>query len=133
MADKEQGLTGIREDIRGFVGSRPGPVMDRTHSGRSRIKMILACGPNNEKAGKLTTWRYCVGYDKCVDNLSNVKIGDLVHASGWLITEYQVDEYYKPLYDEKDRKLKREVLVLYKAEIKQYEKRPETQPVLINA
>ena len=130
--EKEKGLTGIREDARGFVGNRPLPVLDRTMNGRSRIAFIMACGKNDERSGKFPIWRYCVGYDKISDNLANLKVGDLVKVSGWLTKEYQLDEYYKPVLDINGNKQYREVMVLYKAEIHAYEKKPALQPALIN-
>lgn len=131
--DKEKGLTGIREDARGFVGSRPLPLKDKTTKGRARIKFIIACGKNDENTGKLPTWRFCVGYDKVTDDLDKVKVGDLVKVSGWLTTEFLLDEYYKPVYDNWDHHRTRECLVLYKAEIVDYQKKPEVQPALMNS
>lgn len=129
---KEKGLTGIREDARGFVGSRPAPEYDRTKNGRPRIKFCIACGKTNEDDGKYPTWRYCIGYDKVAEILKDIKVGNLVKVSGWVSTESQVDEYYKPVLDEFDRPKKREVLILYKAEVAQYDKKPELQPSLIS-
>jgi len=129
---KEKGLTGIREDARGFVGSRPAPKVDSTLNGRSRIAFCIACGKNNEKAGKFPTWRYCVGYDQVAKDLSKLKVGDLVKVNGWMITEWQTDEYYKPVLDDKGKIRTREILVLYKAEIYQREKQPALQPALIS-
>jgi len=129
---KEKGLTGIREDARGFVGSRPPPEYDRTKKGRPRIKFCIACGKTDEESGKYPTWRFCIGYERIAEILKGVKVGNLVRVSGWVATEALLDEYYKPVLDEFDRPQKREVLIVYKAEIMQYDKKPELQPSLIS-
>lgn len=128
----EKGLTGIREFARGFVGSKPAPVFDQTKAGRKRVKFIIACGMTNENMGKFPTWRFCVGYDDIATKyLAGLKVGDLVHVHGWLSTEWLTDEYYKPVRDERENIVKREYLIVFKAEIKQHEKSKPLQPELV--
>lgn len=128
---KEKGLTGIIENVRGFVGNRPMPLFDITTKGKSRIKFIMACTQEDERHNRLTLWRYCVGYDKTAEKIKDIKPGDRVRAMGSLIREYALDEYYKPQLDSNGNRIIREVLLLYKAELADYEKKPEIQPALI--
>lgn len=130
----EKGLTGIREDIRGFVGSKPAPKRDQTIKGRPRIKFCLASGKTDENAGKFPVWRFCIGYDKVYDDLKGLHVGSLVKASGWLVREWVVDEYYKPVINSNTGNYEtREYLMLYKAEICDHQKKPALQPELITA
>lgn len=126
-----KGLTGIREEARGFVGSKPPPIYDSTKNDRPRIRFNIACGQNKEEAGKYTTWRYCIGYDAVAQILKNLQIGDLVKVSGWITTECLKDDYYKPITDSDGRTKTREFLVLFRAEITEYRKQHELQPPLL--
>lgn len=127
----EPGLTEIKETARGFVGNRPPPKFDRTMRGnRPRVVFCIACGKPDEAKNKLVTWRYCVGYDKVAAAMAGLKVGDWVRVMGWLSTEAVTDNYYRPIVENGVTK-KREVLVLFQAEILKYQKRPELQPALI--
>lgn len=127
----EKGLTGIREDARGFVGNRPAPKYDTTRVGRSRIKFCIACGQSNESVGKYPTWRFCVAYAGIADYLKDLRVGNLVKVSGWVSTEILKDELNQPVLNEKDRTKTKEHLIVYKAEIVDYKRQPELQPTLI--
>ena len=129
-----KGLTGIREDARGFVGSKPPPIHDTTtKNNRTRIRFNIACGRNQEELGKFTTWRQCVAYSAVADILKALRVGDLVKVSGWVTTECVRDEYYKPVQDSEGRTKQREYLIVYKAEIIEREKTPHLQPSLMGA
>lgn len=128
---KEKGLSGIHETARGFVGSRPAPKFDSTRQGKSRIRFCIACGQNDEQQGKFPTWRFCVGYGAVVDKLRGLRVGNLVKASGWVSTEWETDEYSNPVQNERGVTRTRETLILYDAEVVEYEKKPELQPALI--
>lgn len=131
MADK--GLTGIQETARGFVGSKPAPIFDETRKGRKRVRFIIACGKTNEECGKFPTWRFCVGYDDiATKHLKGLKVGELVKVWGWLSTEWLTDEYFKPVRDDNENVIKRDFLILFKAEILPHAKKPELQPALIS-
>ena len=127
----EKGLTGIREDARGFVGSHPQPKMDYTKQGRARLRFSIACGRSNKQNGKYPTWRFCIAYGEVAESLKELKTGDLIKVSGWVSTEWQIDEYYKPVVDDRGVIQIREFLILYKAEITEYQKEPELQPELL--
>ena len=128
---KEKGLTGIHEVARGFVGRTPVPKLDTTKNGRSRIRFTIACGQNNESSGKFPTWRYCIAYGQVAEQLSNLKTGMLVKCIGWLSTEAMLDEYYRPITDDKGLPQRKEHLILHEAEIIEYDKKPELQRALI--
>lgn len=116
MSDTVKGLTGIREEARGFVGRR-GLKYDETSKGRPRIRFDIACGKSDEENGQYTTWRHCVGYDRVAELLKDIKQGYLVKCQGWVKTEAVLDEYYKPVIDEKGIAVKREYLILFAATI----------------
>lgn len=112
---EKQGLTGIKEDARGFVGRQP--VYDKTaSSGKSRIRFDIGCGKPDPDNCKYSTWRHCVAYGDKADSLRGLIVGDLVHVWGWVTTEAIRDDYMRPII--KDGKVeKAEYLILYKAEI----------------
>jgi len=128
---EEKGLTGIREDARGFVGSYPQPKVDYTKSNRARIKFSIACGRSDKGNGKYPTWRFCVAYSEIAESLRTLRVGNLVRVSGWVSTEWQIDEYYKPVVDERGVIQTKEFLIVYKAEVVEYQKEPELQPELL--
>lgn len=95
---EQQGLTGIKEEARGFVGRR-GLKYDETKKGRSRMKFDIASGISDYTNNKYPTWRHCVAYDALADKLKDIKPGDLVKVAGYIVTEAILDEYYKPKKD----------------------------------
>lgn len=125
----DEGLTGIREDARGFVGGKP--ILDNTRNNRDRIRFDIGCGKNETEKGRFTTWRHCVAYDKVADDLKLLAVGNLVKVSGWVRTECLRDDYYKPVLDADGRTKQKEYLILYKAEITVHERTPEIQPSLM--
>lgn len=128
---KEKGITGIQEIVRGFVRSSPEPHFDTTkNKGRPRVRFAVTIGKHNEDAGLYATTRYCVGYDQVAKTLSGLKPNDLVKLYGWVKTEAVLDDYYRPLRDGHGYVITREYLILYKAEIRQFERKPELQPAL---
>lgn len=129
----QKSLTWIQETACGFVGNRPLPEYGKTTAGKSRVVFIIACNKQDEARNKLTIWRLCVAYGDLAEQIKDVKVGDLVKAQGSLYKEYKLDDYYKPLLDEHNNKIPIETLVLYKAEIRNYEKRQVLQPALIGS
>jgi len=103
MGKSKVGLSGIREQAQGFVGSWV--KKDETQGHVKRIRFDLGCGKPDENRGKLVTWRHCIAYGKVADKLNEIKQGDLVNVTGWVTTERtsHVDE---PL-------TKKEYLVLF--------------------
>lgn len=128
---KEKGLTGIHEVARGFVGRTPYPKLETAKNGRPKIKFTIACGVREEESGKYPTWRYCIAYGDIAVKLKELKTGMLIKCIGWVSTQAMLDDYYKPVKDDKGMPVKKEYLILHEAEIKEYEKKPELQLALI--
>ena len=113
MAAK-QGLTGLQENGRGYLGYNP--IKDTTKRGRQRIRFQAACGERKPEFNKYPTWRYCVGYDEVVEVLERAVKGSYVKFSGWLATEAVLDDKNQPVMVDGQVQL-RETLVLYNAEL----------------
>lgn len=129
MADKV--LSGITEKAKGFVGSRPRPIFDQTQNKRARVVFSLGCGVPDQNHGKYPTWRRCVGYGEIADSLFGVKVGDFVHASGWLQTEALRDQSNMIQKDINGYPITRDTLILENAYIEKYARKEKVQPELI--
>ena len=125
---EQKGLTELIEVGRGFVGNSPLPSFDKTTKGRQRVKFCAAFGKRDKEKRKYPKWRYCVGYDKIVDNLRELKSGDYVKVKGWLEVEEQTDEFYRPVIGEDGVAKTREVLILISAKKLMHEKQSDMQP-----
>jgi len=122
MSDK--GLTGIREEARGFVGRKP--LFDFTKKGRARIRFDIYCGENNIEAGEYSTLRHCVAYGEQAENLKLLDKGSLVKCVGWITSEHLRDENNNiVIYNGTSKIIER--LILYKGEVQSYEKSDGTQ------
>lgn len=119
---ESKGLTGINEIARGFVGGKV--KFGTTINGRPKIYFDIACGITDESTGHYPTWRHCVLYDNNALELKGLKPGNLVRVSGWVTTEYMLDEHYKPIVDvNTGLPIKMERLICYKGEILNYVKK----------
>lgn len=127
---KQPGLSEIHENARGFVG-KAGIILDKTKSGRDRVRFDLCCGDTKPELNKYPIWRYCVGYGvELVGAIQGARRGSWLRVSGWLSGEGEWTNDDTPV--ENDGRLRiRETLVLYKAELLAVDQ-VERQLALIN-
>ena len=118
----DNGLTGIKEQARGFVGRR-GLKRDKTKGGRARVRFDLGCGITDIPANKYPTWRHCVAYGKLTDKLSGLRPGLLIGVDGFVVTEGMLDEYYQPVKDGQSSPVTREQLICQSVTLIDYTKK----------
>lgn len=82
---EHKGLTGIDENIRGFVGGKE-IVRDKTLGGRSRIFFDLCAGVEKLQDGKFPTWRHIIVYGQAADDLKDIIKGCYVEVVGFVQT-----------------------------------------------
>ena len=87
---ENKGLTGIEENIRGFVGAKA-IIRDKTLGGRSRIFFDLCSGIENLRAGVYPTWRHVICYGQAADNLAKITKGCYVEVIGFVQTSVMKD------------------------------------------
>lgn len=117
-----KGLTGIEETARGFVGKTV--RYDKTLQGRPRLRFDIACGEADEPNGKYATWRHCFFYGDHATNLKDIKTGDLVKVSGWVVTEAILNDYSQIIMDKEGFPVKMEKLICFKGEKLEHERKP---------
>lgn len=117
-----QGLTGIKEQARGFVGRR-GLKHDKTRAGRERVRFDIGCGITDIPHNKYPTWRHCVAYGKLAGKLLGLKPGLLVGVEGFVVTEGLLDEYYQPVINSQKEPVVREQLICQSVVLIDYAKK----------
>lgn len=91
-------ITHVEENIVGFVGSSLRIDNKPTSANRPRIKFDIFKGNDDLSNLKLATIRHCVGYDGVAEKLHDLRAGELLRVTGYIITEVKRDYMGKPIF-----------------------------------
>lgn len=109
--EKKQALTGVKEEMTGFVGKWALSNLPCTN-GRHRIRFDFCAGNDDIQNLKLATWRKCYGYDRIADELKDLRPGDYLRVTGVIRTEVVRDINGKPVFLFDGRPARQDVLLI---------------------
>jgi hypothetical protein len=115
MVTDKKPLTTVTEIMTGFVG-HPKTISNKpTEQGRPRIKFDCFKGDTDIQKNKVPTIRHCVGYDDIAIKFADIKTGELVKLTGYIITEIKRDYMNKPIFIYGEIPVTRDVLMIQTA------------------
>lgn len=108
-------LTSVNEIMRGFVGHSKTISNKPTESGRPRIRFDCIRGDTDIQKNKVPTIRHCVGYDDIALRFADIKTGELVKLTGYVLTEIRRDYMGKPVFIYGEIPVTKDILMLESA------------------
>lgn len=120
MVTSGKPLTGVSENMRGFVG-RHNLSLEPCVNGRKRVRFDLCAGNANLHTLTFPLWRKCVAYDGLYDTLKNIETGHLLNVSGYVLPQIK---YYasKPVFLPWGEPVLDNVIIIEKAVVTDHEK-----------
>lgn len=129
MTDRK-GLTEINEQVRGFVGRR-NLKYGQTDNGKSKITFDLGAGITDESQNKYATWRHCIAYGDVAELIKDIRPGNYLSVTGYIVSNARLDEYYKPVKDFRGYPVMDELLICQKILVQPHQNIQEKLPLVV--
>jgi hypothetical protein len=95
--DHKTGITWLNEEMQGFVGTR-GLSIEPCKNGRQRVRFDLVKGKTDLAKLMVGTWRHCVIYDDLAGKFQDIRTGEMIRVSGYVLTSIRRDFVGKPMF-----------------------------------